>query len=97
MAAETTQAGEPPKADRSQIVLRTGVVDSVSGPKTVRVVMNTLVKHPLYGKYMRRRVRLMVHDPQSQAKVGDTVEIAQCRPVSKQKAWRLVRVVKRST
>jgi len=97
LAAETSQAGETPKAGRSHIVLRSGVVDSVCGAKTVRVVMNALVKHPLYGKYLRRRSRLMVHDPDSRARVGDTVEIAQCRPVSKRKAWRLVRVVKRST
>jgi len=97
LAAETTQAGEAPKAGRAELVVQSGVVDSICGAKTVRVVMNSLVKHPLYGKYIRRRSRLMVHDADSQAKVGDTVEIAECRPVSKRKAWRLVRVVKHST
>jgi small subunit ribosomal protein S17 len=97
LAPETTQADDSRKADRSRIVLRTGVVDSVSGDKTVRVVLNALVKHPLYGKYIRRRSRLLVHDPDSAAQVGDTVEIAQCRPVSKRKSWRLVRVLKHSS
>lgn len=97
MAPETTQADESRKVDRSRTVVKTGVVDSVSGTKTVRVALNALVKHPLYEKYIRRRSRLLVHDEDSSAKVGDTVEIAQCRPISKRKAWRLVRVVKRST
>ena len=82
---------------RSAPVTRTGVVDSISGSKTVRIVLESLVKHPLYGKYQRRRTRLMAHDPAEEVKVGDTVEVAQCRPVSKRKSWRLVRVVKRST
>ena len=81
---------------RGQKVLRVGVVDSISGSKTVRVVLDNLVKHRLYGKYVRRRSRLMAHDEQQAARLGDTVEIAQCRPISKRKSWRVVRVLKRS-
>ena len=73
-----------------------GVVDSISGFKTVRVALERLVQHPLYGKFLRRRTRLMVHDEQGQAKLGDTVKVVQCRPMSKTKAWRLVRIVKRA-
>lgn len=83
-------------ARHSLKVTQVGVVDSVSGLKTVRVVMQTRVKDRLYGKYVRRRTRLLVHDPTDEAKVGDTVEIARCRPISKHKAWRLVRVMKRA-
>ncbi len=89
MAAENPQ--EP---KRRRVVSRVGVVDSISGRKTVRVVVDSLVKHRLYGKYVRRRTKLMAHDEAGQARVGDQVEVAQCRPISKRKFWRLVRVVK---
>jgi len=75
---------------------RVGVVDSISGRKTVRVVLSNLVPDRLYGKYVRRRRRLLAHDPREQARLGDEVQIAPCRPISKNKAWRVVRVVKRS-
>jgi small subunit ribosomal protein S17 len=73
----------------------TGVVSSAKGDKTIHVVITRLVKHPMYGKYMRRRSKLAVHDPANEAHVGDTVEVTGCRPISKSKSWRLVRVVKR--
>ena len=75
---------------------RTGEVLSISGEKTIRVAVNTLVKHPMYGKYIRRRTKLAVHDEKGEAGVGDVVEIVSCRRLSKRKSWRLVRVVKRS-
>jgi len=70
------------------------VVDSISGTKTVRVVVKRLVRHRLYGKYIRRRTKLLVHDPEQRAKLGDTVEIELCRPISKRKSWRVVRILK---
>jgi len=91
---QDTTAAQPPGPARAQLVRKVGVVDSICGAKTVRVTLNNLVKHPLYGKYMRRRSRLMVHDAKGEARVGDKVEIAQCRPISKRKSWRLVRVLK---
>ncbi|MHC5173439.1 MAG: small ribosomal subunit protein uS17, partial [Planctomycetota bacterium] len=51
---------------------------------------------PRYGKYIRRRTKLGVHDPQNQASVGDRVEISECRPISKSKNWRLVKVLKKA-
>ncbi len=72
----------------------TGVVGSVSGDKTVSVLINNLVRHARYGKYIRRRTRLSVHDAANQSSVGDTVEIVPCRPISKSKSWRLVRIVR---
>ena len=74
---------------------RIGKVRSVSGAKTISVVVDNLVKHKRYGKYIRRRTKLAVHDPASQAGLGDMVEIVPCRPISKSKSWRLVRVVRR--
>ena len=75
---------------------RIGVVDSISGAKTVRVVVERLIPHRLYGKYIRRKTKLLVHDPEQRAKLGDTVEIELCRPISKRKSWRLVKIVKTS-
>jgi len=87
---------QTPPPGRSARATRTGVVDSISGTKTVRVAINTLVRHPLYGKYVRRRTRLLAHDPTEEARPGDTVELASCRPISKRKSWRVVRVLRRS-
>jgi len=75
--------------------VRTGTVASLSGDKTIRVIVDNLVKHPMYGKYIRRRTKLAVHDPGNAAKLNDFVEIVPCRRMSKAKSWRLVRVVRR--
>lgn len=75
---------------------QTARVSRVSGDKTISVTVSLLVKHARYGKYVRRRTKLAVHDPAGQAVVGDTVEIVPCRPISKRKSWRLVRVVRSS-
>jgi small subunit ribosomal protein S17 len=74
---------------------KTGTVASVGGDKTIHVIVNNLVKHPMYGKYIRRRTRLAVHDPQNAAKLNDVVEIVPCRRMSKTKSWRLARIVRR--
>ncbi len=74
----------------------TGVVVSNSGDKSVKVVIDFKVKHPKYGKYIKRRTKIGVHDEHNQSGVGDLVEIAECRPHSKSKSWRLVRIVQRA-
>ena len=74
----------------------TGVVVSNSGDKSVKVTIDFKVKHPKYGKYIKRRTKIGVHDERNQGGVGDLVEIAECRPRSKTKSWRLVRVVQRA-
>ncbi len=73
--------------------VRSGVVTSDGAEKTIRVVVNYTTKHPLYGKFIRRRTVLHVHDEKNEAKKGDRVEVMSCRPISKTKCWRLVRVV----
>src|SRR5438552_18572658 len=70
-----------------------GVVTSDKMQKTRRVEIPRLVKHPRYGKYIRRRTICHVHDEQNESRIGDTVEIMETRPLSKMKNWRLVRVV----
>ncbi len=74
----------------------TGMVVSNSGDKSVKVVIDFKVKHPKYGKYIKRRTKIGVHDEHNQSGVGDLVEIAECRPHSKTKSWRLVRIVQRA-
>ncbi|MCZ6445538.1 MAG: 30S ribosomal protein S17 [Planctomycetota bacterium] len=73
---------------------RVGVVESDAREKTRKVAIHYTVRHPKYGKYIRRRTMLHVHDEANVSKKGDRVEIAECRPISKEKSWVLVRVVK---
>lgn len=75
---------------------KVGVVESDRRDKTRKVAIKYSVRHPKYGKYIRRRTILQVHDEENTSKQGDTVEIAECRPVSKTKSWVLVRVLKES-
>jgi len=71
-----------------------GVVVSDKRDKTRTIAVDRQVKHAKYGKYLRRQTRYHVHDPENASHLGDRVEIAPCRPISKTKNWRLVRVVK---
>ena len=64
--------------------------------KTVIVTITTLKPHPLYGRTLRRSKKFKVHDETNDCHVGDTVEIMECRPISKEKCWRVVRVVERA-
>src|SRR5438552_12362335 len=70
-----------------------GVVTSDKMNKTRRVEIPRLVKHPRYSKYIKRRTICYVHDEKNESRTGDTVEIMETRPLSKLKAWRLVRVI----
>lgn len=88
-AAQKTEARSP----RRRIV---GVVTSDKAQKTITVEIGRLVRHVAYGKYLRRRTSVHAHDEDRQAKVGDRVELMECRPISKTKTWRLVRVVNRA-
>ena len=71
----------------------TGKVVSDKMDKTVSVLIERLVKHPLYGKIIRRSKKYLAHDETNQAKIGDTVEIQEGRPISKNKSWVLTKVV----
>jgi small subunit ribosomal protein S17 len=86
-----------PEKTQNKIQETVGVVASSRGNKTCTVVVERQVSHPMYGKILRRRTRLAVDDPQNVAGAGDTVAIVPCRPISKRKHYRLVRVVKKAT
>ena len=72
-----------------------GVVSSTASEKTITVVVERLFKHRKYGKYIRRKKKHLAHDEKQEAQVGDFVEIISTRPLSKQKRWRLGRVIER--
>ena len=74
----------------------TGKVVSNKMDKTIAVSVERLVKHPMYGKYIRRTTKLLAHDANNECKEGDTVSIKPCRPMSRRKSWMLVRVVERA-
>jgi len=82
----------------ARAMLRTlrGVVASDKGDKTIKVVVAYQTRHAKYGKYLKRRTVLHAHDEKNEAREGDTVEIAECRPLSKTKHHRLLRVVERA-
>ena len=64
--------------------------------RTATVLVERRVRHPVYGKYIRRSTKLHVHDPENTCRSGDVITIEECRPISKTKSWRLVGVVKRA-
>ncbi len=74
-----------------------GRVISDKMDRTVTVMVERRVKHPLYGKYIRRSTKLHVHDENNDCNIGDEVTITECRPLSKTKSWRLVEIVKRAS
>ena len=100
MADTASKTDAKAKADTtaSRALLRTirGVVASDKGDKTIKVVVNYQTKHPKYGKYLKRRTVLHAHDEKNEAKEGDTVEIAECRPLSRTKHHRLLRIVQKA-
>ncbi len=82
--------------DRARRKVRSGRVVSDSMDKTVVVAIETLVRHPLYGRIVRRTTKFKAHDEENQCGVGDTVEIMETRPISKEKRWRVSRVVEKA-
>ena len=86
----------PPTTERKLRPTRVGVVSSDVRDKTVTVLVEFSTKHSKYGKYMRRRTKYQVHDEKNEAAVGDRVEITECRPLSKTKNWRLVRILNKA-
>jgi small subunit ribosomal protein S17 len=76
--------------------VKQGVVRSDKMDKTIVVVSETRVPHPVYGKIVRKSTRFKAHDEKNDARIGDTVRIAECRPMSRDKRWRLLEIVQRA-
>ena len=75
---------------------RTGVVTSDKMDKTITVAVERKVKHPIYGKFVKKTTKFMAHDEANTCGIGDTVLIMETRPLSKNKNWRLVQIVERA-
>jgi len=83
-------------SERGRRKVRIGRVVSDTMDKTVVVAVETHVRHPLYGKIMRRTTKFKAHDETNDARVGDIVEIMETRPLSREKRWRVARIVERA-
>ncbi len=83
---------EEKKAQRTIV----GRVVSDKMDKSVSVAIERTIKHPVYGKYIRRTSKVMAHDASNECKEGDRVAIAECKPISKNKSWAVVSVVERA-
>lgn len=95
MSSETEKAPAPAAAEAEKISRAAviGRVVSSKMDKSVSVAVERMVKHPAYGKFVRRTTKILAHDETNQCKEGDTVAIVECRPMSKHKSWRVVEVV----
>lgn len=78
-----------------RVRILTGRVVSDGMQKTASVSVERRVKHPVYGKYIRRTTKVLAHDENNECRVGDTVSIAEVRPLSKRKAWQVVKIIER--
>ncbi len=82
-------------AERNLRKTRTGVVSSNKMDKTITVAVERRVKHPIYGKFVKKTTRFHAHDEKNECSIGDLVKIMETRPLSKTKRWRLVEVVEK--
>ncbi|MEI2748075.1 MAG: 30S ribosomal protein S17 [Ferruginibacter sp.] len=83
------------KVERNLRKTRIGVVSSNKMDKTITVKVERKVKHPLYGKFLKKTTSFHAHDEKNECNIGDTVKIMESRPLSKTKRWRLVEVVEK--
>jgi small subunit ribosomal protein S17 len=98
MSTETTPATTRATTDTGKAVRSlTGRVVSNKMDKSIAVSIERVVRHPTYGKFIRRTTKLLAHDENNEAKEGDTVSITPCRPLSRRKSWRLLAIVERSS
>jgi small subunit ribosomal protein S17 len=88
----TSESASAPKGGSRTL---TGKVVSSKMNKTIAVEIERLVRHPRYGKFIRRTTKLLAHDERNESREGDTVSIAECRPLSRRKNWQLVSVLQR--
>jgi len=99
-SAEAPAAAAPEKASVAEVAgsrTLTGRVVSTKMQKTIAVEIERLIRHDPYGKFIRRTTKLLAHDENSESKEGDTVQIGPCRPLSRRKSWKLLKVVERAS
>jgi small subunit ribosomal protein S17 len=74
-----------------------GIVTSCAGDKSATIMIERRIKHPVYGKFIKRSSKLHVHDEANECNKGDTIEVVECRPMSKTKSWKLVKIVEKAS
>jgi small subunit ribosomal protein S17 len=93
--AENTNTATESALDRNLRKTRIGVVTSNKMTKTITVVVERKVKHPIYGKFVKKSSKFHAHDDKNEASIGDVVRIMETRPLSKTKRWRLVEIIEK--
>lgn len=93
--AENTTTATTTSEDRNLRKTRIGVVTSNKMTKTITVAVERKVKHPIYGKFVKKTTKFHAHDEKNEASIGDVVRIMETRPLSKTKRWRLVEIVEK--
>jgi len=91
-----TDASQDTEKKQSYRKQRTGVVVSTKMDKSITVLVERRLKHPIYGKYLKKTKKFMAHDEQNGCNEGDTVRIEETRPLSKRKRWKLVEILQRA-
>ena len=94
MSAEVTKTDD--KKEEIGARTLTGRVVSTKMQKTIAVEIERLIRHEMYGKFIRRTTKLLAHDENGESKEGDTVQIGPCRPLSRRKSWKLLKVLERA-
>jgi len=89
MTAQTTKT----KSGKKEFI---GIVKSDKMEKTIVVSIETLTLHPLYKKYVKRVKKVKAHDEKNEARIGDRVRVIECRPISREKCWKLAEVIERA-
>ena len=93
MAEQTEKTKVKAKSGKKEFI---GTVKSDKMEKTIVVSVETLALHPLYKKYVKRLKKVKAHDEKNEAKIGDRVRVIECRPISKEKCWKLVEIIERA-
>lgn len=94
--AKQQLSGQESAAERNARKEKVGIVVSDKMEKTIVIAVQRRIKHPIYGKYIKKTTKFAAHDEKNDAHVGDTVRVAETRPLSKRKRWRLVEIIERA-
>lgn len=96
MENQTTNQAATTATERANRKVRTGIVTSAKMAKTITVKVERKIKHPIYGKFLKKSTSFHAHDEENTAGAGDTVRIMETRPLSKTKRWRLVEIIEKA-
>lgn len=96
MSNEVTPQQETAAPSRNERKTRDGIVVSNKMDKTIAVAIQRRLRHPIYGKYVKKTTKLIAHDENNECNIGDTVRIMETRPLSRRKRWRLVTILEKA-